>query len=170
MNAPLQTANTGALSRYRMMRRIRSFEERVGELFLKGGSAGSMLHLSIGEESVVGLTDAMRDGDSFTTHHRGHGIFLARGAEPGRMMAEIGGKALWTKELDQWLTEAVATADVAKRTELYGKAAARVNDNAWYVPLYNELKIAATRTSVKGYIHTPAGDRYEFISLEGEGN
>lgn len=49
MNAPLQTANTGALSRYRMMRRIRSFEERVGELFLKGGSAGSMLHLSMGK-------------------------------------------------------------------------------------------------------------------------
>ena len=92
MNAPLQTANTGALSRYRMMRRIRSFEERVGELFLKGGSAGSMLHLSIGEESVVGLTDAMRDGDSFTTHHRGHGVFLGRGADPNRMMSEIAGK------------------------------------------------------------------------------
>lgn len=93
MNAPVQTANTGALSRYRMMRRIRSFEERVGELFLKGGSAGSMLHLSIGEEAVVGLTDAMRDGDSFTTHHRGHGVFLGRGADPKRMMSEIAGKA-----------------------------------------------------------------------------
>jgi len=85
-------ANRGALSRYRMMRRIRSFEERVGELFLKGGSAGSMLHLSIGEEAVVGLTDAMRNGDSFTTHHRGHGVFLGRGADPDRMMAEIAGK------------------------------------------------------------------------------
>ncbi|MBD3765309.1 MAG: thiamine pyrophosphate-dependent dehydrogenase E1 component subunit alpha [Rhodobacterales bacterium] len=74
------------------MRRIRSFEERVGELFLKGGSAGSMLHLSIGEEAVVGLTDAMRDGDSFTTHHRGHGVFLGRGGDPNRMMAEIAGK------------------------------------------------------------------------------
>lgn len=85
-------SNTGPLARYRMMRRIRSFEERVGELFLKGGSAGSMLHLSIGEEAVVGLTDAMRDGDSFTTHHRGHGVFLGRGADPNRMMAEIAGK------------------------------------------------------------------------------
>jgi pyruvate dehydrogenase E1 component alpha subunit len=85
-------SNTGPLARYRMMRRIRSFEERVGELFLKGGSAGSMLHLSIGEEAVVGLTDAMREGDSFTTHHRGHGVFLGRGADPNRMMAEIAGK------------------------------------------------------------------------------
>jgi pyruvate dehydrogenase E1 component alpha subunit len=34
----------------------------------------------------------MREGDTFTTHHRGHGIFLARGADPDRMMAEIAGK------------------------------------------------------------------------------
>lgn len=84
--------NTAALHRYRTMRRIRSFEERVGELFLKGQSAGSMLHLSIGEEAVVGMTDAMQPGDTFTTHHRGHGVFIGRGADPARMMAEIAGK------------------------------------------------------------------------------
>jgi pyruvate dehydrogenase E1 component alpha subunit len=32
------------------MRRIRTFEERVNELFVRGQSAGSMLHMSIGEE------------------------------------------------------------------------------------------------------------------------
>jgi TPP-dependent pyruvate/acetoin dehydrogenase alpha subunit len=86
------TANSAPLARYVTMRRIRSFEERVGELFLRGESAGSMLHLSIGEEAVVGMTDAMQDGDTFTTHHRGHGVFLGRGADPARMMAEIAGK------------------------------------------------------------------------------
>ncbi|MDT8857545.1 thiamine pyrophosphate-dependent dehydrogenase E1 component subunit alpha [Paracoccaceae bacterium Fryx2] len=86
------TANSAALQRYRTMRRIRSFEERVGELFLRGESAGSMLHLSIGEEAVVGMAGAMAPGDTFTTHHRGHGVFLARGADPARMMAEIAGK------------------------------------------------------------------------------
>ncbi len=75
------------------MRRIRTFEDRVGELYLRGESAGSMLHLSIGEESAaVGVCSAMRDGDTFTTHHRGHGVFLARGADPNRMMSEIAGK------------------------------------------------------------------------------
>nr|WP_153419321.1 thiamine pyrophosphate-dependent dehydrogenase E1 component subunit alpha [Sinorhizobium meliloti] len=75
------------------MRRIRTFEERVGELFIRGQSAGSMLHLSIGEESsAAGVCAAMKPQDTFTTHHRGHGIFLARGADPKRMMAEIGGK------------------------------------------------------------------------------
>ncbi|GIR20081.1 hypothetical protein CM15mP35_03420 [bacterium] len=36
----------------------------------------------------------MIDGDTFTTHHRGHGIFLARGGDPDKMMAEIAGKKM----------------------------------------------------------------------------
>tara|TARA_B100000963_G_scaffold69489_1_gene57878 strand:+ start:504 stop:1529 length:1026 start_codon:yes stop_codon:yes gene_type:complete len=85
--------NSQLAAHYAMMRRIRTFEERVGELFVRGESAGSMLHLSIGEEAAaVGVGSAMRDGDTFTTHHRGHGVFLARGADPRLMMAEIAGK------------------------------------------------------------------------------
>ena len=85
--------NTTLSQLYEHMRRVRTFEERVGELFVRGQSAGSMLHLSIGEESAaVGVCAQMREGDTFTTHHRGHGIFLARGADPNRMMAEIAGK------------------------------------------------------------------------------
>lgn len=85
--------NGGLLDLYRTMRRIRTFEERVGELFVRGQSAGSMLHLSIGEEAAAaGVCAALGPDDTFTTHHRGHGIFLARGADPDRMMAEIAGK------------------------------------------------------------------------------
>jgi len=85
--------NSPLFDLYRMMRRIRSFEERVAELYVRGQTAGSMLHLSIGEEgAAAGVCAAMRPQDSFTTHHRGHGIFLARGADPKRMMAEIAGK------------------------------------------------------------------------------
>lgn len=86
-------SNSALTALYHTMRRIRTFEERVGELFVRGQSAGSMLHLSIGEEAAAaGVAAAMRTEDTFTTHHRGHGIFLARGADPARMMAEIGGK------------------------------------------------------------------------------
>ena len=78
---------------YKELLRIRVFEQRVGELFVRGQSAGSMLHLSIGEEAAAcGVAFAMEDGDTFTTHHRGHGIFLARGGDPKRMMAEIAGR------------------------------------------------------------------------------
>ncbi|MFQ3183701.1 MAG: TPP-dependent pyruvate/acetoin dehydrogenase alpha subunit [Octadecabacter sp.] len=88
-----QKSNSDLMRLYVEMRRIRTFEDRVGELYLRGESAGSMLHLSIGEESAaVGVCSSMQDGDTFTTHHRGHGIFLARGADPNRMMSEIGGK------------------------------------------------------------------------------
>ncbi|MEM6430788.1 MAG: thiamine pyrophosphate-dependent dehydrogenase E1 component subunit alpha [Deinococcota bacterium] len=93
-NTPDATSNKVMLELLTSMVRIRSFEERVGELFLKGQSAGTMLHLSIGEEgAAAGVGLALQEGDSFTTHHRGHGIFLARGADPNRMMAEIAGKA-----------------------------------------------------------------------------
>ncbi len=89
------SSNLPLLDLYQTMRRIRSFEEYVAELYVRGGTAGSMLHLSIGEEgAAAGVAAAMLPQDSFTTHHRGHGIFLARGAEPNRMMAEIGGKAI----------------------------------------------------------------------------
>ena len=37
------------------MIRIRTFEERVNELFVRGQTAGSMLHMSIGEESIAGV-------------------------------------------------------------------------------------------------------------------
>lgn len=88
-------SNTPLIDLYRLMRRIRTFEEHVGELYVRGLSAGSMLHLSIGEEAAAaGVCAAMKPQDNFTTHHRGHGVFLARGADPNRMMAEIGGREI----------------------------------------------------------------------------
>jgi TPP-dependent pyruvate/acetoin dehydrogenase alpha subunit len=75
------------------MLRIREFEEATGEVFLRGLTAGSMLHLSVGEEAAVtGIGLAMKEGDYFTTHHRGHGIFIARGGRLDRMMAELLGR------------------------------------------------------------------------------
>jgi TPP-dependent pyruvate/acetoin dehydrogenase alpha subunit len=77
----------------RTMLRIREFEDRIAESYLRGMTAGSMFHLSVGEEAVAaGAGAAMQSGDCFTTHHRGHGIFLARGADPGRMFAEVFGR------------------------------------------------------------------------------
>ncbi len=77
----------------RTMLRIRGFEDAVGESHMRGLTAGSMLHLSVGEEAAAGgIGRAMIDGDLFTTHHRGHGIFIARGGELSRMMAEIYGR------------------------------------------------------------------------------
>jgi TPP-dependent pyruvate/acetoin dehydrogenase alpha subunit len=81
------------VSLFRTMLRIREFEDRVAESYIRGLTAGSMFHLSVGEEAAgAGTGCAMQQGDVFTTHHRGHGIFIARGADPGRMFAEVFGR------------------------------------------------------------------------------
>ena len=72
---------------------LRAFEERVSELYGTGEIAG-LVHLGIGQEAVaVGVSDALRDGDLVYSNHRAHGHFLARGAPPGPLMAELMGRA-----------------------------------------------------------------------------
>ena len=68
---------------------IRRFEEAVDDLFARGLMHGTM-HLSIGQEaSATGACLALRDHDVITSTHRGHGHCIAKGADLGRMMAEL---------------------------------------------------------------------------------
>jgi acetoin:2,6-dichlorophenolindophenol oxidoreductase subunit alpha len=89
---------TTTLSRERMldllgqMERIRVFEETAEQLYIRGLIHGTM-HLSIGQEaSAVGAIAALEAADYILSTHRGHGHCLAKGADPGRMMAEFMGK------------------------------------------------------------------------------
>jgi len=77
---------------YRLMRTIRSFEERVVELVNRGEIPGAT-HEYSGEEAVaVGVCSALRETDVITSTHRGHGHLIAKGADLGRMMAELTGR------------------------------------------------------------------------------
>jgi TPP-dependent pyruvate/acetoin dehydrogenase alpha subunit len=77
---------------YRRMTLIRLFEEQANELYRSARMPG-LTHLYIGEEAVaVGVCSALRRDDWITSTHRGHGHCLAKGAEPGRMFAELLGK------------------------------------------------------------------------------
>jgi acetoin:2,6-dichlorophenolindophenol oxidoreductase subunit alpha len=93
MIAPITTdSRTLALSLYERMYRIRSFEEKVQELF-KVGRLPGFVHLYVGEEAVaVGACSALGDDDRITSTHRGHGHLIAKGADVGRMMAELFGR------------------------------------------------------------------------------
>ena len=72
---------------------IRVFEERVSDLFRDGEIPG-FVHLSLGQEAVAaGVCGALRPDDYIHTTHRGHGHCLAKGADPGRVLAEIMGRA-----------------------------------------------------------------------------
>jgi pyruvate dehydrogenase E1 component alpha subunit len=71
---------------------IRRFEERAGEMYAKA-KIGGFLHLCIGEEgTVVGSTQAMRDGDYLLSTYREHGQAIARGTHPNAVMAELFGR------------------------------------------------------------------------------
>ncbi len=77
---------------YRMMLLVRRFEERTGEMYTKA-KIGGYCHLNLGEEAtVVGLMSALTPDDYIYTNYREHGYILARGVDPGRIMAELFGK------------------------------------------------------------------------------
>jgi pyruvate dehydrogenase E1 component alpha subunit len=81
-----------ALALYETMIRIRTFEQKVQQLF-KLGKLPGFVHLYIGEEAVaVGACSVLRDGDRITSTHRGHGHLIAKGADVERMMAELFGR------------------------------------------------------------------------------
>ncbi|HEX8928472.1 MAG TPA: thiamine pyrophosphate-dependent enzyme, partial [Actinomycetota bacterium] len=78
---------------YRMMWLMRRFEERCAELYQRA-RIGGYCHLNLGEEAtVVGLLAALEPRDYLFTNYREHGYALAKGIEPGRVMAELLGKA-----------------------------------------------------------------------------
>ncbi len=91
---------------YRLMRRIRAFED-AAEIASQGGVAAwglaasakpalvrGPLHLSTGQEAVAaGVCIHLKREDLLTSTHRGHGHTLAKGAHAAKMMCELFGRA-----------------------------------------------------------------------------
>ncbi|MEU8898695.1 pyruvate dehydrogenase (acetyl-transferring) E1 component subunit alpha [Nocardia sp. NPDC048505] len=83
---------------YRDMLFVRRFEERTAQSYQQA-KIGGYCHLNLGEEAtVVGLGAAMRPTDYLFTNYREHGYALAKGIEPGRVMAELYGRATGTSK------------------------------------------------------------------------
>ena len=72
---------------------IREFELKVRDLWRADKIRGMCHAYYYGEAIAVGACYALEKGDYITSTHRGHGHALARGASPGRMFAELFGKA-----------------------------------------------------------------------------
>lgn len=76
----------------RQMLTIRRFEERASADY-HAGKVHGVVHCYIGEEAVaVGVCGALEQGDRIVSTHRGHGHCIAKGADLGRMMAELYGR------------------------------------------------------------------------------
>jgi 2-oxoisovalerate dehydrogenase E1 component len=77
---------------YRMMVRIRLFEEGLENLFKEGILKGTA-HPCTGQEAIAtGVCSGLEPDDYILGNHRSHGHCIARGADLGAMMAEILGR------------------------------------------------------------------------------
>jgi pyruvate dehydrogenase E1 component alpha subunit len=77
---------------YRTVRLIRRFEERAIE-FVRSGEIVGGIHPYVGQEAIAaGVCAALTSVDVITSTHRGHGHVLARGVDPGRLLAELMGR------------------------------------------------------------------------------
>lgn len=77
---------------YREMLLIRRFEEKAGQLYGMG-LIGGFCHLYIGQEAVViGMQNAISEGDEVIASYRDHGHMLACGMDPRGIMAELTGR------------------------------------------------------------------------------
>jgi pyruvate dehydrogenase E1 component alpha subunit len=71
---------------------VRRFEEKSAEMYTLG-KIGGFCHLYIGQEAVaVGAIAALEPEDAVLCSYREHGHALARGMDPGPIMAELFGK------------------------------------------------------------------------------
>ncbi len=93
---PLEKLNETDLNLLRKMYRdmllIRRFEEMSAKIYAQG-KFGGFCHLYIGQESVgTGSIYALQERDYIISTYRDHGHALARGLDPGALMAELLGK------------------------------------------------------------------------------
>jgi pyruvate dehydrogenase E1 component alpha subunit len=78
---------------YRQMLLIRRCEEESARGYAQG-KIGGFLHLYIGQEAVaVGACAALRPDDYVVGTYRDHGLAIAKGMSPKKVMAELYGKA-----------------------------------------------------------------------------
>src|SRR5690349_15273766 len=95
--APASAGETSArieyeLNLYFQMKLIRAFEERVSRLHRQNKILGGV-YSGAGQEAIVtGICAPLREGDFVAPLHRDLGVFLMRGVDPGRLMAQLMGK------------------------------------------------------------------------------
>lgn len=78
---------------YRSLYRIRRVEEEIARVY-PSNKIKSPVHLSIGQEAVsVGVCLALEQTDIVFGTYRGHALYLAKGGDLKKMIAELYGKA-----------------------------------------------------------------------------
>jgi TPP-dependent pyruvate/acetoin dehydrogenase alpha subunit len=104
--APLEVVDPAWAKEVRLyywMKLSRAFEDRCGKLYRQGEIKGG-LYSGVGQEATtVGVGNPLEDGDFVSPLHRDMGLFLMRGADPRRLMAQIMGRATgYSRGHDSW--------------------------------------------------------------------
>jgi pyruvate dehydrogenase E1 component alpha subunit len=80
------------LQLYYWVKLIRAFEDRVSRLHRQNKILGGV-YSGAGQEAIVtGICAPLQEGDFVAPLHRDLGVFLMRGVDPGRLMAQLMGK------------------------------------------------------------------------------
>ena len=86
------TNKSSPLQLYRTLIIIRMVEERLAKSHQRGLIHGAC-HTYVGQEAIAtGVCAHLRNEDAIFSTHRGHGHALAKGMEPGQLMAELFGR------------------------------------------------------------------------------
>src|ERR1700675_4178503 len=80
------------LQLYYWMKLIRGFEDRVSRLHRQNKILGGVYSGAGQEALVAGICAPLQEGDLVAPLHRDLGVFLMRGVDPGRLMAQLMGK------------------------------------------------------------------------------
>lgn len=87
-----QSRKQQLLSQYRQMLTIRLVEERLARSHQRGLIHGAC-HTYVGQEAIAtGVCSQLLKTDAIFSTHRGHGHALAKGLEPGALIAELYGR------------------------------------------------------------------------------
>jgi acetoin:2,6-dichlorophenolindophenol oxidoreductase subunit alpha len=130
---------------YRTVRLIRRFEQTAIEMVRAGVIAGG-IHPYLGQEAIAaGVCAALRPDDVITSTHRGHGHVLAKGADPGRMLAELAGRETGlNRGRGGSMHAADAGLGILGANAIVGAAAPMATGAAWVFRKNGEQRIAVT--------------------------
>jgi TPP-dependent pyruvate/acetoin dehydrogenase alpha subunit len=93
MGETATAADALRVAAYRRMTLVRQFEQEAYRAYERGELVGS-IHACLGQEAVAaGVIGALEQSDLVLSHHRAHGHALVKGVDPGRLMAELLGRA-----------------------------------------------------------------------------
>ncbi|MDG6994884.1 MAG: thiamine pyrophosphate-dependent dehydrogenase E1 component subunit alpha [Nitrososphaerota archaeon] len=90
---PSDLGQERSIEMYSTMLKIRIFENKVQELFQNNPITGAV-HLCTGQEAIYsGAAAAISVSDYVTCTYRGHGVFISRGSDLRKLMAEVLGRS-----------------------------------------------------------------------------